>query len=414
MKIRFAHIADCHLGAWHAKLQEMNLDAFKKAIDICIKEKVDFVLITGDLFDVALPPLDILKEATAKLKQLKDAGIECYIIPGSHDFSVSGKTFLDVLEKAGLLSNVSIIKETKKETGAESGDGEKTELELIEKENLMIAGFPGKKAGFEIQLINKNMIDSKKLNKDKFKILALHTTITEAINEAIPESSEFINSIDSSKLPDGFDYYALGHIHAPFEKRLDDKLIVYPGPLFPNNFAEIEKLKAGSFCLVTFDSKANQQINVEKKIIEIDTEGINIDASGKEPSQLTNEILGKIRNLKNKIITLRISGRLNGSTSEIPFVKINEEVEKNESILLKNTSALENPEFNTDIEINAKDIEEIEQEVIKKSSSENQSEFNRLIQIMMKTLNVEKQEGETSSEFEKRLTQDIERIIGLK
>jgi len=287
---------------------------------------------------------------------------------------------------------------------------------LIEKENLIIAGLAGKKAGLEVRLVNKDIIDSKNLKENKLKILALHTTITETIREIKPNEAEFIDSIDSSKLPDGFDYYAFGHIHAPFEKRLDNKLIVYPGPLFPNNFSEMEELKCGSFCMVSADSAgaSDKKISIEKKKIELDIEALKIDASGKEPNQLTKEITDKIRNLKDKIITLRISGKLDGSTSDIPFVKINEEAERNRCILLKNTSALENPEFNTEIEIKAKDIEDIEREVIKKISDENPSEFNRLIPIMMKMLNIEKLEGETSLTFEKRLTQDIEKIIGIK
>ena len=32
--------------------------------------------------------------------------IEVYVIPGSHDFSPSGKTMLDVLENSGLVINV--------------------------------------------------------------------------------------------------------------------------------------------------------------------------------------------------------------------------------------------------------------------------------------------------------------------
>ena len=402
MKIRFAHIADCHLGAWHARLQEMNLAAFKQAIDSCIKERVDFVLITGDLFDTAIPPIDILKEATSKLKQLKDSGIECYIIAGSHDFSVSGKTFLDVLEKAGLLSNVSVIRET--------GEG-KIELELIEKENLIIAGLSGRKAGLETGLISKDIIDGKKLNSNKLKILALHTTITEAINEYNPKSSEFMDSVDASKLPDGFDYYALGHIHFPFERKIENKLIVYPGPLFPNNFAEIEELKAGSFCFVEFD---NGKINVRREKIDLNVESSRIDASGKDPQQISNEIIKKIENLQDKIITARVSGKLNGHISDIQFVKINEEAEKNNCIFLKNTSDLESPEFKTEFDIKAKDIEEIEKEIVEKFCMDNQSEFNRLINILIKNLNIEKQEGETTSVFEKRMFQDIEKIIGIK
>src|SRR3989337_1368897 len=110
--VKFAHIADVHLGGWKQQpMQELNLLSFKKAIETCIQEKVEFVVIAGDLFDTAFPPIDVLKEAFAEFRKLKDAGIPCFLIAGSHDYSVSGKTFLDVLEKAGFCKNVAVFED---------------------------------------------------------------------------------------------------------------------------------------------------------------------------------------------------------------------------------------------------------------------------------------------------------------
>ena len=129
--MKFAHLADCHLGSWkHPEMQKLNAKAFNFSIDKCISEKVDFVLITGDLFDSAIPPIDVLKEATAKLKELKDNNIECFVVPGSHDFSVSGKSMIHVLEKAGICYDVS---------------------KPFENNELFIAGVCGEKRGFEIK-----------------------------------------------------------------------------------------------------------------------------------------------------------------------------------------------------------------------------------------------------------------------
>ena len=91
--MKFAHIADCHIGSWKdQKLRDISLKAFTKAIDKCIQEQIDFILIAGDLFNTSLPAVDRLKTVTYKLKQLKDKNIPVYIIAGSHDFSPSGKT----------------------------------------------------------------------------------------------------------------------------------------------------------------------------------------------------------------------------------------------------------------------------------------------------------------------------------
>ena len=72
---------------------------------------MNFVLIAGDLFDTAYPPIETLKRTFMEFRKLKEARIPCFIIAGSHDYSVSGKTFLDVLEKAGFCKNVAEFEE---------------------------------------------------------------------------------------------------------------------------------------------------------------------------------------------------------------------------------------------------------------------------------------------------------------
>ncbi len=61
MGFRFAHIADCHIGAWvDPRMKELPLINFERAIEISIERNVDFVLISGDLFNTALPGIDLV------------------------------------------------------------------------------------------------------------------------------------------------------------------------------------------------------------------------------------------------------------------------------------------------------------------------------------------------------------------
>ena len=72
--MKFAHLADCHLGGWREpELRKLGVESFDKAIDICIQENVAFVLIAGDLFNNALPPIELLKEVVHSLNKLKEA-----------------------------------------------------------------------------------------------------------------------------------------------------------------------------------------------------------------------------------------------------------------------------------------------------------------------------------------------------
>ena len=135
--MKFAHFADCHIGGWREeKLKDLGIRAFREAIDICIKENVGFVLISGDLFNTALPSIDILKEVALILRKLKVKNIGVYVVPGSHDFSPSGKTMLDVLESSGLIVNV-----MKFENGKSKFFQDKT--------GVKITGILGRKGGLE-------------------------------------------------------------------------------------------------------------------------------------------------------------------------------------------------------------------------------------------------------------------------
>jgi len=109
--MKFAHLGDCHLGGWRQpELRDLNFQSFKEAIKRCIKYKVDFVLIGGDLFDSAYPPIETLKKTIAEFRKLKESKIPVFLIAGSHDYSVSGKAFLEVLEHAGFCKNVCVYR----------------------------------------------------------------------------------------------------------------------------------------------------------------------------------------------------------------------------------------------------------------------------------------------------------------
>jgi exonuclease SbcD len=84
--MRFLHTADWHLGrAFHG---ESLLDAQAAAIDhvvaVARDERVDAVLIAGDLYDRALPPVDAVRLADDALSRLSEI-CPVVVISGNHD-----------------------------------------------------------------------------------------------------------------------------------------------------------------------------------------------------------------------------------------------------------------------------------------------------------------------------------------
>jgi len=382
---KFAHIADVHLGGWkQPQLQELNFQSFKRALEVCIEKKVRFVLISGDLFDSAYPPIDILKETFAEFKKLKEAKIPCFIIAGSHDYSVSGKTFLDVLEKAGFCKNVYNFEEREN----------KFYLNPTIHEGFAIYGYPGKKSSLEIPDLREIKFND---TPGLFKIFMLHTTIDKA-KGMLP-----IDSLEVEKLPFA-DYYALGHLHIDFQY----ENFVYPGPVFPNNFQELESLGCGSFYIVDTE-KENPLEKIELKLKEVVPLTIIIKNALIATSQIIQEL--NKRDLKERIVLLRVEGELdNQKTSDIKFNEIEDFVKsKGAYFLLKNTHDLKVKEIKLDVEI--KNKENIEEETIEYYSKENPSKLNNMILELMNSLSVEKQEGETTETFNSRLIEEAKKIL---
>tara|TARA_Y100000310_G_scaffold270936_1_gene285028 strand:+ start:7240 stop:8433 length:1194 start_codon:yes stop_codon:yes gene_type:complete len=393
--MKFAHLADCHLGGWRQpELQELNIKSFKQAIKTCIEENVEFILFTGDLFDSAFPPIEILKETFSEFRKLKEVGIKSYVIAGSHDYSVSGKTFLDVLEKAGFCE---ICKYEEQEE-----ENKEIKLYPIMHKSYHIYGYPGKKSGLEVEDLKK--IKIKEPYQNNFRILMLHTTIKEVVNN-LP-----IESVDLSDMPKA-DYYALGHIHVNFEKEINGKPAIYGGPTFPNNFKELEELKNGSFYIIDVEGYTKitkKEINLK----EVELVKIELDNALTGTQKIISEL--EKRDLKDKIVLLKVHGTLKqGKNSDIKFQEIQEYLE-NEGIycFLKNVSKLELEKTETlQIKLESNEMEKVEEVLVKEYEKENPSNLNELIFPLMEILSIEKQEGEKNNIFEQRIITGANKIL---
>ncbi|MBI2655929.1 exonuclease SbcCD subunit D [Candidatus Woesearchaeota archaeon] len=402
--MKFAHMADCHIGSWRdPKLKDTSTLAFIKTVDKCINEKVDFIIIAGDLFNTSFPRLDNLKSVVSKFKQLKDLEIPVYIVPGSHDYSPSGKTILDVLEEAGLFINVF-------NKGIVENGKLKLAFTIDKKTGAKITGMLGKRGTLERTYYEK-LITENLENESGYKIFIFHS----GIDELKPKEMENIISQPLSLLPKGFDYYAGGHVHIVEDKQIEGYgRIAYPGPLFPNSFAELEKLEIGGFYIVE-DNKPRfepiQIYNIAK---------LKIDCNHKTPEQIKDEILSHFKNkeLNNTIVLIRLAGTLeSGKPSDIDFTEISNELyNKSAYYVMKSSHAVVFKEFE-EIKTDARNVEDIESFLIKehlgqiKVDNLNLEKEEELVKSLIKILSAEKQEGETVPDFEKRVKEEAEKIL---
>jgi len=382
--MKFVHMGDCHLGGWRQpELRDLNFLSFQVAITRSIQEKVDFVLIAGDLFDSAYPPIETLKDAFQELRRLSEAEIPVFLIAGSHDYSASGKTFLDVLDKAGFCHNVAKFEER----------GDSIILEPTIFRNVALYGYPGKKSGLEVDDIARIKIQD---SPGLFRILMLHTTLRDAIG-SLP-----IKAVDHEKLPK-VDYLALAHLHIHYNKEGR----VYCGLIFPNNISELEELQGGSFCIIDNGKIRREHI----KLKQVAAYHLEI----KNALSATDEVVTLLaaESLKDKIIILKLSGVLEkGKTADIDFNKIEKFVkERGAYVLLRSTTHLHAAE--AAIIPETLDSSNLENQIIHHFEEKNPSKYNKFIPTLLRTLQFERLEDEKNDTFEDRIIAEVQKTFSI-
>jgi len=402
--IKFAHLADLHLGAFREKkLTQLNFITFKKAIAKIIEKQMDFCIFSGDIFNNAMPPIELVTQVVDELMKLKKAEIPLYIIGGSHDYSISGKSFIELLDTAKVFTNVAKYKFI-----------DKNKIELIQtidkKTQTSITGIVGKKN--ELEKNTYQAIQKTQQNQDNFNIFLFHTTL----NDFKPKFIKNHNAkITTSMLPKGFDYYAGGHIHTFMTGVYDSKPITYPGALFPNNFTEIVRETPG-FNICEYNKQTKQ---TKIKHIELQTYNkihIKININKLNPVEAKNKIIETIEthNIAEKLLLLEIEGTVEGKIVDINITSIIKQLyQKGVFHVLKNTYKLKSSLIQQINNIpTSQNIEELEEQIIKGNIT-NTSSQNKEYKIMKNLLKLElkKQEGEKIAQFEERCIENIKKAV---
>lgn len=411
--MKFAHISDCHLGAWqhNDKLGELNLRAFLTGMDICLKKRVDFVLIAGDLFNTPSPDLAVVEIAVRKMKELKDVGIELYMILGSHDYSPNVKSISDVLSSAGFIATVMDYEEE---------DG-RLVLNFIRdpKTDALLAGLSGKRKGEDAEDFPR--LDTHHIQKEKgFKIFAFHNYLSGIAPSEIPG----IPSLPLENLPRGFDYYAGGH---PHKKQQHDspnyRHVVHAGTLFGCRPLDLKTSASGErrgLYIVTVED--NNVSNIEfcdvhvcdiVSLPSIDIEGMDVDSARIKIRQYIGEI-----EASDKVVLLEIKGRLSdGRPYQIHFQELEDELMKKgaKTVLLDRRGvagqALEGA--STDKDVSQLEAEELQKALLDFDSSLpalKGEDGLALAQALLQTLAAKREENQTKKAYEERmieLGQDI-------
>ena len=412
---KFAHIADCHIGANRdPTLRDLELSAFRAAVDRCIEERVNFILITGDLFHVNVPDMGAANEAVKKLREAKEAGIEIYAIYGSHDYSPNETSMIDVLDSAGLIRKV---------TRGRMVEG-KLRLEFITDPGTgaKLAGLSARKRGIERDFFE--LLDREALEREKgFKVFAFHSALT----ELKPGYLARMESIPLSLLPRGFNYYAGGHIHQHLLAQMPGYgKIGYPGPLFAGYPRDLELSARGEkrgFYMVYFEEGVKDVRFVEIPVCQYVY--VEYDANGKNSAEAQRELLKRLAELdvEGKLVVLRIKGELSGGkTSDISSTRIRSLLaEKGALYVSINRFALTSKEY-VSIRVSGEDATTIENRLfrenvgaVKVSNSALKGEAGaKLAMELLKVLRQPQKLNEAKKDYEGRILREAVEALQLR
>jgi exonuclease SbcD len=210
--MKFIHCADIHLdtplqglaqypGAPVNEIRNATRRAFEKILNSAIFEKVDFVIIAGDLYDTGLKSFESALFFNREMARLKDAGIDVYLVHGNHD---AASKLIKQLRPPG---NVKIFRASEPQT-------------MLNKElRVAIHG-----QSFATPEVTEDLAAKYPPPVPNFfNIGILHTNLA-----GISEHANYAPCSLQTLKNKGYQYWALGHVHNG-QILCTDPYIVFPG-----------------------------------------------------------------------------------------------------------------------------------------------------------------------------------------
>lgn len=222
-QLTFIHAADLHLGApfrglqalsdvWAKKLISAIPESYGRVIDAAINNKVDFVLIAGDIFDSAKASYADYRCFFEGLNRLNQEGIHVYLCTGNHDpFTSWQQDFFAFPLNTTMLP------------------ADKPGFVIFEKEGEPLALIGGR--GYYSQAwpedvsiaegIDRNTGEEATGVKPPFAIGLLHTGLNLDHEKAPTDPAQLLRT--------GMNYWALGHIHLKYFYPKENPQLVFSG-----------------------------------------------------------------------------------------------------------------------------------------------------------------------------------------
>lgn len=213
MDFTFIHAADIHLdsplrglkryeGAPIERIRSATREAFKNLVELAIEENINFIVISGDIYDGDWKDFNTGLFFSSQMSKLKKAGIPVFFISGNHDAASI------------------ITKEIKLPDNVRQLSPYKAETIILDELQVAIHG-----QGFKTKAVTDNIVKNyPKQIEGYFNIGVLHTSLTGR------EGHENYAPCSLDELKDKrYQYWALGHIHQRELLHDSNPVILFPG-----------------------------------------------------------------------------------------------------------------------------------------------------------------------------------------
>jgi DNA repair protein SbcD/Mre11 len=102
--VRLIHTSDWHLGRSFHQVGLLGAQAayLDSLVDVVRRERVDAVLVSGDVYDRAMPSPETVDLLSQSLVRLVDAGAQVVVSSGNHDSAIRLGFASGLLERAGV------------------------------------------------------------------------------------------------------------------------------------------------------------------------------------------------------------------------------------------------------------------------------------------------------------------------
>ena len=257
--MRFLHLSDLHLGKRVNEFSMLEDQAYilKEILNIIDEQKVEAVLIAGDIYDKVIPSAEAVRLLDDFLTRIAARELPVFLISGNHDSAER------VAFGSRLMSSRQIYLSPVFESDVEPitisdryGEIHIYMLPFV-KPSLVKRVYPEEEIITYQDAVNA-AVQHMQIDTDKRNILLAHQFVTGAARCDSEELS--VGGLDdvAASIFDGFDYVALGHLHGP--QKIGKETVRYSGTPLKYSFSEANQKKAA----VIVDVEEKGKINIQQ------------------------------------------------------------------------------------------------------------------------------------------------------